>query len=530
MTADPQQVLPRLARLLDGIDPARLREGRKGIEKESLRITRDGLIAQTPHPKPLGSALTHPHITTDYSEALLEFITPPYLEVDDALEYLRDIHLFVYEQLGDELLLGASMPCGIDGDESIPIARYGSSNLGRFKHIYRHGLWHRYGRAMQSIAGIHFNYSVPAPIWETLHHNEGDSSELTDFISANYFGMMRNLKRQGWLILYLFGSSPAVCKRFFTSRPHLMAGFAEFDNGTLYYPYATSLRMSDIGYKSENQTQLAIDDATLTGYVSSLNRAVSTPYPTYEKIGIRVDGDFRQLSTSILQIENEFYSTVRPKQVAEPGERPLRALQRRGVRYLELRSLDLDLNCPIGIEDDTARFIEAFMLTCLFQPSPVITDEERRAINDNQLNVSQRGREPGLLLRRGLRTISLRDWAEEILAAMRPLCRLLDGDDPRRPYTVALERHDQAVRDPEQTPSAIMLKAMRTSGQSFAAYALKRSIEHHQTMRSQPLPERRRHAFQEMARVSIAKQRQLEQSDDMDFDAFLSDYFKQRCD
>ena len=155
----------RLEQLLDNGHQHLLCGGLKGIEKESLRISKDGFIAQTPHPKALGSALTHPYITTDYSEALIELITPPFADIKDTLDYLRNIHQFVYDHLDNEMLLGASMPCGIDGDESIPIAEYGTSNIGRMKHVYRHGLWHRYGRTMQAIAGIHFNYSVPEALW-----------------------------------------------------------------------------------------------------------------------------------------------------------------------------------------------------------------------------------------------------------------------------------------------------------------------------------------------------------------------------
>ena len=253
------------------------------------------------------------------------------------------------------------MPCGIDGDESIPIAEYGSSNIGRMKHVYRHGLWHRYGRTMQAIAGIHFNYSVPENLWIALHQQEKSQLGLEQFTADAYFGLIRNFQRLGWLILYLFGASPAICKNFFKSRPALMAQFEEFDPGTLYHPYATSLRMSDIGYKSKNQANLKIDYNSLSGYVDSLSKAIETPYPEYEKIGVVVNGEYRQLNGNILQIENEFYSTIRPKQIINSGEKPTLALKRRGVRYIEMRSFDLDLFNPIGIDEAKARFIEALV-------------------------------------------------------------------------------------------------------------------------------------------------------------------------
>ena len=364
MTFSKIMLATRLDQLLEHDRQHLLCGGFKGIEKESLRISGNGFIAQTAHPVALGSALTHPTITTDYSEALIELITPPFANITDSLAYLHQVHQFVYANLDEEILLNASMPCGIDGDLSIPIADYGRSNIGKMKHVYRHGLWHRYGRTMQAIAGIHFNYSVPEALWPVLHQQENSPLSLEDFKNAAYFGLIRNFQRLGWLILYLFGASPAICKNFFKSRPELMAQFEEHDTGTLYHPYATSLRMSDIGYKSKNQANLKIDYNSLTGYVESLSQAINTPYPDYEKIGVKVEGQYQQLNCNILQIENEFYSTIRPKQIINSGEKPTLALKKRGVRYVEMRSLDLDLFNPIGIDEGKARFIEALLLTC----------------------------------------------------------------------------------------------------------------------------------------------------------------------
>ena len=240
MIQTQQPLPPRLQAIIDQRQQHLLKQGLKGIEKESLRIDPQGEIAQTSHPEALGSALTHPSITTDYSESLLEFITPPFADIKETLGYMHQIHQFVYKHLGEEMLLATSMPCGIEGDLSVPIAHYGSSNIGRMKHVYRVGLWHRYGRTMQAIAGIHYNYSVAEGLWPLLHRHSGQRVELSQFISDAYFGLIRNFQRQGWLMLYLFGASPAICKTFFNSRPQLMSEFAEFDDHTVYHPYATS--------------------------------------------------------------------------------------------------------------------------------------------------------------------------------------------------------------------------------------------------------------------------------------------------
>ena len=158
----------RLASLINAREPRVLQGGLKGVEKESLRVSPDGYIEQSEHPRELGSTLTHEHITTDYSEALIELVTPPFRESWELLQYLCDLHQFVYRHLGEQLLWATSMPCIIDGDPSIPIARYGRSNIGRMKEAYRRGLGWRYGRMMQAISGVHYNYSFPEHFWPVL--------------------------------------------------------------------------------------------------------------------------------------------------------------------------------------------------------------------------------------------------------------------------------------------------------------------------------------------------------------------------
>ncbi|MDD1606706.1 MAG: glutamate--cysteine ligase [Methylococcaceae bacterium] len=503
--------------------------GLKGLEKESLRIAENGFISQTLHPYALGSALTHPAITTDYSEALIELITPPFADVKDTLNYLQQVHQFVYAHLDGEMLLSTSMPCGIDGDDSIRIAEYGSSNVGRMKHVYRHGLWHRYGRTMQSIAGIHFNYSVPETLWTALHQHEHSPLSLQQFTNDGYFGLIRNFQRVGWLILYLFGASPAICKNFFKSRPALMTQFEEFDNGTLYHPYATSLRMSDIGYKSNNQASLNIDYNSLDGYVDSLGKAITTPYPDYEQIGTVVNGEYRQLNSNILQIENEFYSTVRPKQIANSCEKPTLALKRRGVRYIEMRSLDLDLFNPIGVDEGKLRFIEALLLTCLLTDSPAMSESDHKINNANQLAVANEGRKLGLELNRNGQKIALQDWAHEILQAMQPVCAILDKCAADKPYSAALNEQRLVVKNPDLTASARLLASMRERHQPFSRFALNASEKHAQYFRSHQLDAATTAQFTAMAAESHAKQHEIESQPQLPFAEFLQRYFDQTC-
>jgi len=503
--------------------------GLKGIEKESLRINSSGLIAQSDHPYNLGSALTHPYITTDYSEALIEFITPPFANISETLDFLQSIHRFVYQHLDKEILLGASMPCGIKNDMDIRIAEYGHSNVGRMKHIYRHGLWHRYGRTMQAIAGIHFNYSVPESLWPKLHQLSNSSLPMDEFIAINYFNLIRNFQRIGWLVLYLFGASPAICRSFFNSKPELRDQFEKFDDHTLYHPYATSLRMSDIGYKSKNQANLKIDYNSLSGYVDSLSKAISTPYSEYEKIGVNVNGEYQQLNSNILQIENEFYSTIRPKQIAMSCEKPTLALKRRGVQYIEMRALDLDLNNPIGIDSNCAYFIEALLLSCLLTESPNVSFEEQQINNSNQLSVAHNGRKPGLLLTKFDKDISLQDWAYDILNAIQPICAILDENAGVNYYQQAFSIQLKRVENPELTLSGQMLNEMTNLSVPFAHFAVTQSEKHADYFRQQPLNHSDNQSFVDLALTSHYKQKELENKEQLPFDEFLHRYFTQTC-
>ncbi|BBL75905.1 glutamate--cysteine ligase [Methylomagnum ishizawai] len=504
-----------------------LRSGLKGLEKESLRMSPDGTLAQTPHPRALGSALTHPSITTDYSEALIELITPPSPDAATALGQLEDLHTFVYRHLGDEFLLANSMPCGIAGDDSIPIARYGTSNIGQMKHVYRRGLAYRYGRAMQVIAGLHFNYSVDEDLWPALQKLEGNTDPLAKFIADGYFGAVRNVHRTVWLPIYLFGSSPAVSKSFFIGREQIAAAFPEFDSGTLFRPYATSLRMSDIGYRNDSQASLDISFDKLDDYVASLTAAIGQPYPEYERIGVKVDGEYRQLNANILQIENEYYSSVRPKQVARSGEKPTLALKRRGVRYLELRCMDLGWRSPVGVGLDELRFLEIFMLYCVLADSPFLSAAEKAEASRNSLAVACCGRTPGFRLFRAGSEVPLKDWAYEILGGMRAVAKALDGHDPERPYARCLDAKEALIADPDKTPSALLLEEMSGNRESYEEYTLRLSRRHAATLRDRPLSAETLRRFARQAEESWEEQRRVEAADRVSFDEYIQAYFAQ---
>ena len=483
---------------------------RRGIEKESLRALPDGSLATTPHPAALGSPLTHPHITTDFSESQLELITGARGSVDAMLEELTFIHQVVYRALTqgnhDEILWCASMPCQLPPDEEIPLGRYGSSNVGRAKTVYRMGLAHRYGRRMQTISGIHYNWSLP------------------NCSNEEYFGLVRNFRRTAWLLFYLFGASPAVCESFVEGNSK--HGLQRLAPGTLYLPYATSLRMGRLGYQSDAQSSLSVSYNTLADYGASLYGALVTPYPPYEKIGLQDgNGDYRQLATSLLQIENEFYGKIRPKRRIRPGERPLHALRERGVEYVEVRLMDLDPFSPIGITASTCRFLDVFLLYCLLGESPPDTPAEIAAINRNQERVAARGREPGLTLSRDGREMPLKEWGREVLSQCAPVAAKLDSQLGGIAYRDAVQAASTALDNPDSVPSARVLHAMaRNHGNSYVRFVLAESLLHRATLLALPLAPKTEDEFASLARASSAKQRQIEAQDRVDFETYRKQY------
>ncbi len=489
-------------------DPARLLGIRRGIEKESLRVRPNGALALTPHPLALGSALTHPHITTDFCESQPELITGVHAGVQDCLNELTQVHQFTYRALraaGDEMLWAASMPCGLPGDEAIPLGYYGSSNIGRAKTVYRMGLGHRYGRRMQTISGIHYNWSLP-----------GVSSE-------QYFGLIRNFRRHAFLLLYLLGASPAVCSTFVAGRPHALQ---VLQGNTLYMPHGTSLRMGRLGYQSDAQASLAVSYNSLEGYATSLQDALTRPWPAYEAIGIQdAQGDYKQLATSLLQIENEFYGTIRPKRVIHPGERPLHALRERGVEYVEVRLLDLNPFEPIGISAPTLRLLDVFLLHCLHSDSPPDSPQEISDMADNQQRTAARGREPGLTLRRAGREVLLTEWASELLQAFAPMAQALDDAHGSRDYSAALNAAGAALQQPSQLPSARVLETMAAAhDNSYVRFVRVQSLQTQQALLDMPWSPEQQARFEAMAQASLADQRAIEAADTMPFEAFRQNY------
>ena len=507
-----------------------LRGIRRGIEKESLRVTPEGQLAQTAHPSALGSALKHPNITTDFSEALLEFITPACSTMQEALAWLHRIHIYTDSVLRqqDEKIWAASMPCVLGDDSNIPLAQYGTTHAARMKTAYREGLGHRYGRSMQAIAGIHYNVSFPEDFWLLLQQQENDHGALQDFKTRRYFDLIRNFRRHLWLLLYLFGASPALCASFVQGRQHNLQALTERSD-SLHLPFATSLRMGGLGYQSNAQAAMMVCYNSLPSYIQTLKKGLITPYAPYEKIGVRdANGHYRQLSANLLQIENEFYSTIRPKRVARSGETPIRALHERGVEYIEVRCMDLDPYLPLGMDIHAAAFIETFLLWCLLSDSPLTDEEEYVQLARNQAVVVERGRDPHLLLSDGCDLRSVSSWAAVLMGDMMRCAQLLDQAYGVDSYSCSVVQQQNTLQNSSLTPSARVLEDIRTQNKSFTQFANDMSAQHALYYKDHSLTQDQQRYFEEMAQSSLQQQQSLEAAvPAVSFEDYLAAYYAQ---
>lgn len=503
-----------------------LRHLNRGVEKESLRVQPGGLLSSRPHPKSLGSSLTHPQITTDFSEAQVELVTGVHNSIEEVLAELTAVHELVYREIEEERLWAASMPCYLPEDDAIPIAQFGPSNVGMSKTVYRNGLAHRYGRRMQTISGVHYNFSLPDTAWAELASAESGSPDAHALQDQVYFGLIRNFRRYSWLLLYLFGASPAVCGSFVEGREHRLEPIG---SGSMYLPYGTSMRMGPLGYQSDAQKSLAVSYNCLDVYAESLQKALTDPYGPYTEIGIRDGDQYRQLTDTLLQIENEFYGLIRPKRRINPGERPLHALNDRGVEYVEVRCLDLDPFSPVGVSADTSRFIDVFLLYCLLADSPQDTAESIAHNNANQLAVAERGRAPGLTLHSDTgNPVLLTDTGNELVSALRPIATAMDSACDTSDYSAAVESAHAALEDSTLTPSARVLSAMaREWGNSYSKFALNQSELHRSHHLSNEVSAARLEQHRQAVAKSLQDQRAIEAADETDFETYRQQYITQ---
>ncbi|MFP1760795.1 glutamate--cysteine ligase [Lonsdalea quercina] len=500
--------------------PQAIKGIQRGIERETLRVMANGHLAQTGHPETLGAALTHSWITTDFAESLLEFITPVDKDIHHLLTFLRDIHRYVAQHLGEERMWPLSMPCFVAAEDDIELAQYGSSNIGRMKTLYREGLKNRYGALMQTISGVHYNFSLPLSFWQ---QKAGVVDEISgkSAISSGYFQLIRNYYRFGWVIPYLFGASPAVCSSFLQGKKSSIP-FKRMENGLCYLPYATSLRLSDLGYTNKSQSNLGITFNDLDTYVAALKQAIATPSEDYARLGVKRDGRYLQLNTNVLQIENELYAPIRPKRVTRSGEKPSDALLRGGVEYIEVRSLDINPFSATGVSEEQVRFLDLFLIWCALADAPDMSSEELQCTRKNWNRVILEGRKPGQTIGMGCdsRQQPLAEVGRELFADLRRVAELLDKEHDEPCYQQVCDNLVAQFDDPESTFSGRLLKMMLEEGNGGVGLAL--AAQYRETLRKEPLEILTESQFIAESERSWLRQRQLESEDKQSFDEFLA--------
>jgi glutamate--cysteine ligase len=395
------------------------------------------------------------------------------------------------------------------------------------KHIYRVGLGHRYGKLMQTVAGIHYNFSVSDDMMDIFRKAEKSDLSLKDFKTKNYFSLIRNFRRHYWLLLYLFGASPAVCRSFVKNRRHNLIEFAG-DEHSLYLPYATSLRMSNLGYQSKNQENLMISYNSLDGYIKTLRSQLIQPFADYEVIGLKDSyKNYKQLNSNILQIENEFYSPIRPKRSSKTGQAPLRALSEEGVEYIEVRCIDLNPFLPLGIDRDQIDFMDLFLLTCLLSESlPSDQDEHTRILN-NQKTMVNEGRSPDLMLHDTDGPRSFENWSKSIFQEMYVLADILDKKIPTKKYNGVLKKFEVLIERPSLTPSGKILDAMQKSQKTFFQLAMDLSLKSNEYLRRKEFGPNKIKKYTDMAIQSHKDQSIIEAADSTTFSKFLKKYYEQ---
>ncbi|GAA5315875.1 MAG: glutamate--cysteine ligase [Candidatus Pelagadaptatus aseana] len=500
----------------------------KGLEKESLRVDGDGQLSQQPHPEALGSALTHPAITTDYSEALLEFITDPTEDTEQLLADLDAIQHYTYKHLPEgESLWVASMPCMLTQDKDIPVARYGDSNVGTMKTVYRLGLGERYGRTMQTIAGVHYNFSLGEEFWEFWFRQEAGAESLQQYKNRRYLDLIRNFRGNFWLLLYLFGASPAVCRSFVRDREHQLQAFGA-DDHSLHAPFATTLRMGDLGYQSSAQSSLLVCYNDLNSYIQTLCGAITQPHDDYVDKGLYdAAGEYHQLNTSLLQIENEFYSTIRPKRTIHTGETALSALATRGIEYIEVRCVDLNPYEPLGVNAEQLYFMDVFLLYCLLVRSPEASPEKYQRELENQRLMVYRGRDPEMKLNSEIGQQSLAQWGKVLLREMGAVAKILDRSYSTSRYSEAVKAQLPKLQDASLTPSARMLEDMQREDKTFFRLMMDLSQEQAATYQAKPLAAGLEAQMAQQAEDSLQAQSQLESESQPPFADYLKNYYAQ---
>lgn len=337
-----------------------IKKGNFGIEKESVRVKKDGRLADTPHPEIFGDKAKHSFITVDFSESQMELITPAEKSVKEAYDFLRNIHEVVSMNLKDEYLWSQSVPPILPDDKDIPIAKFPQN---RELEIYREKLGEKYGRKKQLLSGIHFNFSFDDEFLEELYTLLKPSEDFKEFKNEIYLKISRNYFKYGWMIIYLLGASPVVHETYLQK---CLDKMKKYNGETYYFEDIVSFRNSSCGYR--NKDEFFVDYKNVESYIESLNNLINQ---------------------NIISSPKEYYSPIRLK--TKNTKEILNELKNSGVEYLEFRSIDLNPFSKIGIEELDLEFLHLFILFLYLKDDEEFTEKDYFRYLKNQELLANNG-------------------------------------------------------------------------------------------------------------------------------------------
>ena len=388
-----------------------------GIERESLRVDRQGKLAHTPHPSCLGARSFHPYIQTDFCEFQMELITPVAKSTTEARRFLGAITDVAGRSISkDELLWPLSMPPRINAQE-IQVAQLENE----FERHYRNYLAEKYGTKLQAISGIHYNMELGKDLVEALFQ-ESNQTDMIAFKNALYLKLAQNYLRYRWVITYLFGAAPVAEQGFFDQEvPELVRSF----------------RNSDHGYVNKEEIQVSF--ASLEDYVSAIENYIE-------------QGD--------LIAEKEFYSAVRFR-----GQKVNRSFLDKGITYLEFRNFDLNPFERIGISQTTMDTVHLLLLAFLWMDAPENVDQalaQGHALNEK------------IALSHPLEPLPSEAETQNITTTLDQLVQHFGLGDYHQSLVKQVK---DAFADPNQTLAAQLLPHIKDK--SLADFALDKALAYH---------------------------------------------------
>ncbi|MHC5225404.1 glutamate--cysteine ligase [Ignatzschineria sp. LJL83] len=500
-----------------GKHQAKIADVNIGLERETLRINPEtGHLSDQDHPESIGSALTHKHITTDFAECMLEFVTSPHSSPDKALEELRSIQKFTLNKLNNEIFWPNSMPPAIDSEDEIVIGKYGSSNDARMKSLYRKGLSVRYGKMMQVISGIHYNFSLEDHVFKAFQDGINNNDTLSAFKTDRYLHACRNVSRYGFVIPYFLGASPVMDKSFLAGKENPFSSLNDEDS---YLPEGESLRLSDIGY-GNNKCHFDVSFNSIQEFTKNIQFAISTPCNIFSQIPVQENGIYNQINNHILQIENEYYASIRPKQIMQKGENFLTALNKRGIEYIELRSVDINPLIAEGIDIDSMRFIQLFLTASVLTDAENLSQKEYEHNQKNLKIVAKSGLDLDQSFTVEGEESTLKEALLSALHWLDPIAKILGS-----PYEKSLSLMKDRVSHPELLPASEVLKALKTSNQTYQSFFLAKAKTLYSSEYS-ALDSSNQAALESLTEQSLAKRDEIEAAPQIPFAEYLENYFK----